>query len=188
MGGRGSGRRWHVDPKDTTDNYRSIDVRRWNRDGLLKPPQSFSWAWSRRGEKVASIGVRTETDRVILIYRHRRRGEDWKDENCAVSLDWTACHLGGQRPWFLCPDCGRRVAILYMGAIPTCRHCFRLAFPCQREPKNERAARRADKIRERLGWGPGFIGIKPKGMHWRTFERLTAEYDAFMQEAWEGMI
>jgi hypothetical protein len=192
MGGMGSGRRWHFGANDTTDDYRSIDVRRWRRDGLLDPHQSFGWQWSRRGEVVASIQVRTQPDRVILTYRHRSGGSDWKDESYTVYLDWTECHLGGQRPWFLCParGCGRRVAILYGGAIFACRHCYRLAYPSQRETNDDRAARRADRIRERLGWEPGILngnGLKPKGMHWQTFDRLTAEHDAFVEESLAGM-
>jgi len=192
MGGTGSGRRWHFGASDTTDDYRSIDVRRWRRDGLLDSHQSFGWQWSRHGEVVASIQVRTEPGRVILTYRHRSGGSDWQDESYAVYLDWTACHLGGQRPWFLCPGrcCGRRVAILYGGAIFACRHCYRLAYPSQRETDDDRAARRADRIRERLGWEPGILngsGLKPKGMHWRTFEKLTAEHDAFVEESLAGM-
>ena len=135
MGGIGSGGHWHYGAKDTTDDYRSIDVRRWKRDGLLKPHQSFGWKWSRQGEVVASIRVHSETDRVVLTYRHRTGGEDWKDESYPVYLDWPACHLGGQRPWFLCPTrgCRRRVAILYGGGIFACRHCYELAYPSQRE-------------------------------------------------------
>jgi len=192
MGGMGSGRRWHFGANDTTDDYRSIDVRRWRRDGLLDAHQSFGWQWSRHGEVVASIRARTEPDRVILTYRHRSGGSDWKDESYPVYLDWTPCHLGGQRPWFLCParGCGRRVAILYGGAIFACRHCYRLAYLSQRETDDDRAARRADRIRERLGWEPGILngnGLKPKGMHWRTFERLTAEHDVFVEESLAGM-
>ena len=111
MGGTGSGRRWHWGAKDTTGEYRSIDVRRWKRDGLLTPHQSFGWQWTRRGEVVASINICTEPGRVFLDYRHRRRGEqDWESEKYPVYLDWTPCHLGGERPWFLCPalGCGRR--------------------------------------------------------------------------------
>ena len=42
--------------------------------------------------------------------------------------------------------------------------------------------RRAGNIRERLGWHAGIrnrSGGKPKGMHWRTYNRLTAGHDAF---------
>ena len=193
MGGIGSGRYWHFDAKETTDDYRSIDVRRWKRDGLLDPDQSFGWQWSRDDEVVASIRVRTESDRLILTYRHRNNGSDWKDESYPVYLDWTPCPLGGLRPWFLCParGCSRRVAILYGGSIFACRHCYKLAYPSQRESSYDRAARKADVIREKLGWEPGILNYvrreKPKGMHWHTFKRLTAKHDALVQESLIGM-
>ena len=115
MGGSGSGRRWQPFANDTTDDYRTLDVRRWQRDGLLTPGRSFNWQWLRNGETIASIWVRAEADRVTLIYRSQRGNEDWKDQNYPVWLDWTPCHFGGERPWFRCPamGCGRRVAILY---------------------------------------------------------------------------
>lgn len=191
MGGMGSGRRWYYGANNTTSDYRSLDVRRWQRDGLLTPGRAFGWQWSRDGEVVASIQVRVETGRVYLIYR-QRSGGDWKDENYPVWLDWTPCNLGGQRPWFRCParGCGRRVAILYGGGIFACRHCYRLAYPSQRETWDDRATRRADRIRARLGWEPGILngeGLKPKGMHWRTFDKLVAEYDGHVAKSFSGM-
>ena len=193
MGGMGSGSYYRWNTTDTTDDYRSIDVRRWKRDGLLEPHQSFCWQWSRHGEVVASIRVRTETNRVLLTYRYRSGDEDWKDKSYPICLDWTACNLGGKRPWFRCPAraCGRRVAILYLGgSIFACRHCYQLAYPSQRETGYYRMARRADRIREKLGWEPGILNDsewKPKGMHWNTFERLTAQHDAFVQVSLAGM-
>jgi hypothetical protein len=41
--------------KDTTSAYRQLDVRRWQRDGLLVPGRRFSWQWSRDGEVIAWI-------------------------------------------------------------------------------------------------------------------------------------
>jgi len=186
MGGIGSGsgrtRSWTA----TTDDYRSIDVRRWKREGWLAPHQSFDCTWSRQGEVVSSIRVRTEPDRVILTDRYRSGGEDRKDKSYPVYLDWTDCNLVGKRPWFLCPvrGCGRRVAILYGGGIFACRHCYQLAYPSQRETGYNRMARRANRIHSKLGWGPVCLsrdGGKPKGMHWNTFKRLTAQHDAFVQ-------
>ncbi len=193
MGGSGSGRQWYSGAKDTTDDYRSIDVRRWKRDGLLTPHQSFGWQWSRQGEVFASINVRTEPDRVNLTYRHRSGVDDWKDERYPVYLDWTGCNLGGRRPWFLCPalGCGRRVAILYGGSIFACRHCYQFVFASQRETWYDRAARRADRIREKLDWEPGILNGsgsgKPKGMHWKTFEQLSAKHDGFVQSSLAGI-
>lgn len=193
MGGIGSGRRWRHGANDTTNDYRAIDVRRWQRDGLLTPGHTFGWEWSCNGEVIASIQARAESGCVQLLYRHRSGGGEWRDENYPVWLDWTPCNLGGQRPWFLCParGCGRRVAILYGGGIFACRRCYRLAYPSQRETWDDRAARRADRIRDKLGWEPGilngFDGPKPKGMHWRTFDRLQAQHDAYVEASLLGM-
>ena len=180
MGGYGSGRQWG---QATTSDMRRLDIRRLQRDGLLKPGRAFGWQWTRNGTEVASIQMRMELDRVILNYRSRSHGGEWQAMEYPVTLEWTPCHLGGRRAWFRCParGCGRRVAILFGGSIFACRHCHKLAYPCQRETDDDRAARRADTIRRRLGWEPGILngeGGKPRGMHWRTFERLRAEHDA----------
>ena len=195
MGGSGSGRHWHFGAKDTTNDYRVLDVRRWQRDGYLEPGRWFGWQWTRAGETVASIQVRAESGRVILSYRHQQRsGGEWKREDYPVYLDRTPCTYGGTRAWFRCSarGCGRRVAILYGGAIFACRHCHRLAYSSQREASHERATRRADKIWARLGWKPDSLDDpgwrKPKGMHQRTYERLSAEAEEWTALSVAGMI
>lgn len=191
MGGMGSGRRNQCG-KGTTSDMRALDVRRLQRDGLLTPGQAFGWNWSRNGETVASIQMRTEAGRLILDYRSRSHGGEWKAMEYPVRLEWTGCNLGGRRAWFLCPTqgCGRRAAILYGGSVFACRHCHKLNYQCQRETDDDRAARRADRIRARLKWDAGILngpGWKPKGMHWRTYERLRAEHDAFVSASLTGM-
>ena len=69
MGGLGSGRSWCDGANETTCHYHSIDVRRWHREELLIQHQSFSWMWTRHGEKTASINVKSEEGRVIIRYR-----------------------------------------------------------------------------------------------------------------------
>lgn len=187
MGGWGSGRTSTFSAKNTVEDYRAIDVRRWNREGLLAPGHAFSWQWSRNGKKVASIQCLSESNHVTLSYSNRKRGDDdWKHENYRVNLDWTDCHLGGQRPWFLCPafGCGRRVALLYGGVIFACRRCRQLVYSSQRETLDSRLLRRADKIRDRLNWEPGVLNVngwKPKGMHWKTYDALSRKHDALVK-------
>lgn len=82
--------------------------------------------------------------------------------------------------------------LLYLGnsGIFACRHCYRLAYACQRETPDDRAARRADKIREKLKWELGILndkGIKPKGMHWSTYKRLTDNHDASVNASLVGI-
>lgn len=178
MGGLGSGR-----PKgrgwNTTDDLLQLDIRKWKREGFLKPGCSGGWTWSRRGEPIANINYRVEEGAVRLIYRVREYGGDWVDKDYRVVLDRTSCHYGGERVWFRCPCCYSRVAILYSSGQFACRRCHRLAYACQRETDADRAARRADKIRERLGWPEGILNgsgwRKPKWMRWRTYYRLVRQ-------------
>lgn len=192
MGNRNSGNRWRYGTRSTTDEMRNIDVRRWAREGMLQPGYRGGWRWSRDGREIASIRVRAEVNRVILTYRHRTDGGDWKDEEYPVSIERTACHLGGSRAWFLCParGCGRRVAVLYGGSIFACRRCHQLAYDSTREDAGGRATRRADTIRARLGWEAGILngnGSKPKWMRWRTFDRLVERHDRYVHRSWVGM-
>ena len=192
MGGFGSGRQGG---RRCTDDMRALDIRKINRQGLLTPGRWFSWQWTCNDEVIATISLRVEADRVVLDYRNRsphHNGGEWEPMNYGVSLDRTPCHLGGQRVWWRCPavGCGRRVAVLFGGRVFACRHCHNLAYRCQREVDDDRAARRADTIRRRLGWDPGILNIngwKPKGMHWRTFERLQREHDAHADAAFIGV-
>ena len=164
---------------------RPLDVRMIHRAGLLTPGTSLSWQWSRNGETTATINLRAEVDRVFLIYSNRSRhhnGGEWEAMNYAVRLAWTPCALGGRRVWWCCPavGCGRRVAVLYGGRLFACRDCNRLAYRSQRETADDRASRRANTIRRKLGWAPGILngdGGKPKGMHWRIYWQLYAQHN-----------
>lgn len=190
MGGFGSGR--HGGKSVTTDMW-ALDIRRIARSGRLKPGRYFNWQWSRNGEPVANINIRTDIDRMTLDYRVRDRGGEWQSMIYPVRLSWTPCTYGGQRAWWHCPavGCGRRVAVLYRGKVYACRHCHKLAYRTQREQPRDRAGSRADKLRDRLGWEAGILngnGEKPKRMHWRTFERLEAEHDTLVNQTLAGVM
>jgi len=167
--------------KRTTEDHRALDVRKLHRDGALVAGRSCSWEWKRRGEVVASIGIETETlERVRLRYqvtiRSRTEARDYP-----VPITWTPCHLGGNRPWFLCPCCDRRVAKLYSSTLFACRHCLRLNYRSQQANKRDRPCDRSWDLRRTLGRKEGFLSLpaefipKPKGMHWRTFGRKVEQ-------------
>jgi len=177
MGGVGSGNWYRFDKKTTTGECQRVDVRYLYREGLLKPRSWFSLRWSRAGRETGSIrGAMigdAKPEGVILTYRHRSGpGNEWEDVHEPVSLDWTACNFGGERPWFVCPGagCGRRVGLLYgPGRYFLCRHCYDLVYESQREDKMHQALRRAQNIRRRLGGSANMMEPfpeKPKGMHW----------------------
>jgi hypothetical protein len=198
LGGLGSGNRYRFDKKTTTDECHDLDARGLYRNGLLKPGTCFRSSWSRAGREMASIRGFVYRDRVILSYRHRNgMGTEWEDVKEPVSLEWTPCNFGGERPWFVCPGvvngvaCGRRMAKLYgPGKYFLCRHCCDLRYESQREDKKDRALRRAQKIRQRLGGSANItepIPERPKGMHHDSYMRLFWEYDEAHREELDGM-
>ena len=171
--------------RTTCESCSSIDVRHWHRDGRLRAGQYFSWSWTRGGEPAGSIRVRTECDAVVLMYRSRSWGaSEWKSIEQRVPITWTACHLGGRRPWFVCSVycngryCGRRAALLYgAGELFACRRCYGLAYASQQETPVHRRIGQAQKIRMRLGGSANLcmrFPEKPKRMHWRTYWSLRA--------------
>ena len=198
MGGVGSGN-WHrFDKKTTTDECHSVDVRYLSWGSLLEPGRWFSLRWSRAGRETGSIRGAVEgsdrPERVLLLYRHSSgAGDEWEDMQEPVSLDWTGCNFGGQRPGFVCPGagCGRRVALIYgLGRYFLCRHCYDLVYESQRENEMHRALRRAQAIRERLGGSANMtkpFPERPKGMHWKTYERLWWEHHEAEMEQLAGM-
>lgn len=176
MGGAGSGR---GGGRDVTADYRPLDVRELRRAGVLHTGWRGGWCWYRRGVKRSEINIEVAEAFIRLRYRVISKGEQ-KEYDYAVMLTRTGCNFGGARPWFLCPCCGRRVAILFGDEVFACRLCRGLAYEVQRETDTDRAIRRADAIRRRLRWHVGILnsdGVKPNGMRWRTYWRLCAEHD-----------
>ncbi len=181
MGGLGSGRP-SGSGRETVEASRSIDVNALNRAGCLLAGWAGDWQWTRDGERVAAINLRAEADRLHLTYRVRICGGDWEEVIETVRIVRISCRFGGTRPYFICPGvenghaCGRRVAKLHCpGRYFLCRHCYRLGHASQIEPIWDRALRRANKIRERLGGEPCVAAPfppRPKGGWRRTYDRL----------------
>lgn len=181
MGGLGSGRS-SGGGKVTAEACRSIDVNRLRREGVLSAGWSGGWEWKRNGERVSSISIRGGQDRIVLSYRSRIGSEAWQDVEEPIPIRWVPCRHGGRRPYFVCPGsvngavCHRRVVKLYCaGRYYLCRHCYRLTHASRNEDSCDRALRRANKIRMRLGGEPGYetmIPRRPKGMWRKTYDRL----------------
>lgn len=181
MGGLGSGRWYRGDVRETTDSYHKLDVRAFHRKRLLTHGYSGASRWWRGERQTGEIAWWTvsEDDRVTaLTLAYSVAGESIAEP---VPLTWTPCHYGGERPWFVCPGCERRVAVLYGGKRFRCRHCRRLVYESTREQETSRYLHKAQQIRTKLGGSASIyepFPIKPKGMHWRTYQRLRRQADA----------
>jgi hypothetical protein len=160
------------------EDHRFIDIRQWHLQGRLKPGQSFPWSWQRNGGKFGSIQVEVEPQRVVIRYELREPGRKCEEVEELVYLDFSPCNYGGQRPWFLCPDCSRRSAVLYWRRNFSCRRCHGLVYETQQVSRWKRALRRMEKIRMRLGGARDIVAPlppKPPRMRWSTYQRLAAE-------------
>lgn len=178
MGGNNSGRHGG---KRTTNRMNQLDIRRVHRSGGLALGDSSVWSWTSAAGNVASICIDAGIDGVTLTQRVKNTVGEWQDFRCQVAVEWTPCNYGGQRPWWGCPGCTRRVAILYAGRQYACRHCHDLTYKSTRTGANSKFFARANKVRRQLGWGGGVAsppGERPKGMHLATYLRLLRQLNA----------
>ena len=90
MGGLGSGRP-SGSGRTTVESCRSVDVSRLHKAGCLCPGWSGAWQWTRDGEKIASINLRAQADRLHLSYRLRIAGGDWQDVDETVRIVRMPC-------------------------------------------------------------------------------------------------
>lgn len=169
--GRGGARTGAGRPgyKLKAEHTQRIDVRDWARRGLLRPGSGFSWSWHRGDEHTGSIGVNVvSASCVTLRYTYTLQNEP---RNIAddIPVVRTGCAYGGTRPWFCCPRCARRAAVLYLrGGRFGCRKCQRVVYASQSEDVLDRMWRKQSKLERWLGknWQ------RPKGMRLRTYEAL----------------
>lgn len=96
-----------------------------------------------------------------------------------------AARFGGIRWWLLCYTCRQCRDRLFMvhERYWRCRICLDLKYVSQRLDPVDRLQHRGAKIMKRVGgdgtWVPGQVAWpKPKGMHWRTFERHQHELES----------
>ena len=105
----------------------------------------------------------------------------------------TRPNYGGQRWWMVCPAWHLRVGKLYLpsgGRIFACRRAYGLVYQSQREPAHERALTKAQNIRTKLGGSASLaepFPEKPKGMWWRTYDRLRREAEEAELRSWIGV-
>lgn len=187
MGGLGSGTYYRGNNKTYLEEVRRIDLNFMKKKGMLRPGNRGTLTWFCGGEQAGLINYRTEYAQLVLNYRYREYGEEWTPYEEHVLFDRTPCNYGGERLWFLCPHCNRRVGILVgEGVRFLCRHCYGLPYSSQGETPYDRKQRKLLKLEERI-FGDG--DCKVKGMHWKTFDRLYNQYQqldwAAEQDLWD---
>lgn len=191
MAGQGPGTYERWNKRQTTTSANPIDIRQWHRCGYLVPGGPLSARWYRGDVEVGSIsGYVASLTRIVLEYQSRSRSSDeWSDVVESIEVEWTPCTFGGTRPWFRCPICERRVAVLYLPrSYCACRQCHRLAYPSTRETPHDRLLSKAEAIRQRLGGTSNIVSpfpTRPSGMQHRTYGRLRQKAETYERAALE---
>ena len=180
MGGFGSGRT-RTCTRGSVETERQLDIGELSRNDVLREGWSGNYRWSSGGKELARIGVKMGGSSLHLSYRYRRNGDEWEPVDQHIPIEWRTCRFGGSRPYFRCPGvingrtCRRTVLRLCStGKFFACRHCYRLSYLSQHEDRCDRALRKANKVRTKLGGERGMcspISGRPKGMWHRTYER-----------------
>ncbi len=143
-----------------------IDLRILKRMGHLHPGAT--------GE-IEDIWYGVGSDAVTLRFWDGARGVGQ-----TVKTEKMDCHLGGHRISFVCPVCGTRRMVLYVGKDDfRCRTCADVRYLTQCEHKPGRLLLKAEKIRQKLDARPDDLDCKhiarPKHMRQTTFTRLKLE-------------
>ncbi|GAB3097786.1 hypothetical protein G8770_15240 [Aestuariicella hydrocarbonica] len=162
----------------TTDDLKSLDVRKLARNAGLAN-QSFRVEWMSGDEYTGSIDVKTSRQAIELNYRIKTF-DFWRVCEQVVSLVYTSCHFGRKRPWFSCPGCLSRCAILYLGGSGfACRVCYGLLYRSQTLSKLDRYLYQRVALEKRLYGDEGCF--KP-GVHSRTRSRVWEKYMALQEK------
>ena len=157
--GAGRRRQWA-----TAEHCKSIDVRHFRRIGALEPGDAGTVYWP----DMEGVAISADGDSVKV--HPIRPGATLQ----RIPILWTPCNFGGERPWFGCPACSRRVSVLYLRDDGfACRTCAGLCYRSQREDEMARAWRKQRRIEARLGGRYA----RPRGMHEATWAKLLSQID-----------
>lgn len=149
--------------------------------GSFTGPRRLVWSYTYSGERIASACLSSDLSESYDAWVKIEIG----DRTQIVHLNRQARNFGGGQWYFVCPRSNVDCSTLWLppGASTFASRQFwgrRVAYSSQFQARHDRALSQAQAIRYRLG-GVDFAGIdefdppKPKGMRWRTFNRLIAK-------------
>lgn len=143
----------------------------------------MTWPQSYSGRPAASCVLTADLSSLVRGWMHLKLGT-------VEQTLWLVAqprHFGGRQWYFQCPRSDRRVSVLWK---PPGAQCFlsrqawgrQVAYGSQFQSWHERTCSAVRAARYRLG-GSDYMDFdselppKPRGMHWRTYEREIARIE-----------
>lgn len=192
MGGLGSGGH-NSKGRRIVEGFYRLDASALKRLGALEAGYEGELSWKgSNGRPGPAFRLKAATGRIHLTYCWRKGDGPWTLQEEQVLLTHHPRHFGGRETYFLCPNCARTAKRLYgAGVRYLCRTCHGLVHASSQERPGNRATRKNQKLRRKLGVEIGlgeWIGPKPKGMHQKTFEKISARIHMAESEVYDDML
>lgn len=142
-------------------------------------------------EETPRVDIRALTRRGLIHGAARQLY--FEGEPAPVFVTRTPCGFGGSRPWFICPQCGKRVAVLFRTKAGVgCRECSGLYYETQKVSGSMKSLVRLRRMRSALGATSLSVldpyPPKPRGMWWRTYLKRWRKYQEAERRHCEVML
>ncbi|MDI9848135.1 hypothetical protein QM467_08740 [Rhodoblastus sp. 17X3] len=159
-----------------------LDLNKLIRDGVLRPGSTC-----RASIRWANVYSSDESAAGVMTAHMCGKSYGWLElevdgRRQEIALESQSRHFGGRQWYFVCPRLHCLVSVLwrpYGASAFASRQAWgrRVAYGSQFETWHDRAITQARHVRRKLGgedWELSYgdpMPEKPKGMHWRTYER-----------------
>ena len=187
MGGLGSG--GHNKRRLRAEHFRKLDAAGLQRSGLFRDGQRGTVSWKNEHQTETSIAVMGGRRSIELEYKGKPKdGASWSHYRERFGVDWSERHFGGAQAYLTCRGCSKRARFLYLARFRfRCRACHGLVHASSQERPGDRATRKNQKLRAKIGapLGLGDIVLRPKGMHHSTFSKYIERICEAEQEVWD---
>lgn len=163
---------YHSIKKQTTDDLLQLSVSWLKRQDFLQKNtiKNGEIYWTRlsyggESHRIGEIKILSnfygENSYIELNYTYK----DNEHLNYRVQIISTTPNYGGKRYWFVCPQCGKKVAFIYCKKYFWCRHCHNLCYKTQQVGFADRMAIKSQKYKNRVMKNNN----KKQWLHWKTF-------------------
>ena len=162
--------------KEKVEDCLVLDVFDLAKQGYLRDGASSTSRWKQEERVVGTVAWRLTGGALHLTYTVTMGDDGKTDYSYPVSLGHTPGTFGGERVWFACPSCGKRVRKLYLppsGWRFWCRTCHDLSYASRQKRRSAEAKawERVPQLREELE-RPGLPGRRWRKTYAETGQLL----------------